>query len=180
MKIFNIDKNFKNVPKINEKFNLCLGFFDGIHLGHRKIIAAASKNGNKIGIITFVRKNNVEKYITPINERLDFFKKLNISFVFVLPFSKKIMNISHFFFKKNFLDVIKPTILFAGEDFKFGKNRLGNIEYLKKFFSVKVIKFKKKNNEKISSSKIKEMIRFYHYMDFIKFFLKKRAKKNFF
>lgn len=159
MKIFNIDDSLKDIPKIKEKFNLCLGFFDAVHLGHKKIFVSASKKGYKIGAITFNNKNVKNKYITTIAERLFFFKKLGINFVFILPSSEKIINTSYFFFKEKFLDILHPISLFVGEDFKFGKDRLGDIEYLKKFFFVNVVTFKKKNNNKISSSEIRKLIK---------------------
>ncbi|MBP5301299.1 MAG: adenylyltransferase/cytidyltransferase family protein [Bacilli bacterium] len=158
MKIFNINCSIDNYKfsKFKKKTNLCLGFFDGVHLGHKLLIKKAKAENDNVAIVTF--DNFKKKCLTTVEERLFFFKKMNINCVFIFDF-KKIKDVPYDIFKKSFLDVINLNSIFIGNDFKFGKNRLGKANYLKKFFIIKTVSFLKKNNKKISSSEIKKIVK---------------------
>lgn len=160
MKVYEINTAFNNIPKLKNEISLCLGYFDGVHIAHQRLINnAIIHSDNPVGIITFNNNIKNRQGLTSLNSRINLFKLLNIEYVFVLPFTKKVKNMSHILFKEKFLDQLNIDQLFVGEDFAFGKNKKGNIEYLKKYYSVKVIKFIKKENKKISSYEIAEFIR---------------------
>lgn len=160
MKIFKINSSLTNVPKLNKKLCLCLGYFDGVHIAHQRLINEAKvKSDDLIGIITFDTSIKGKESLTSLEDRLNLFKALKVDYVFILPFTKAFKNLSAEDFKKKFLDKLKPTSLIAGHDFKFGKNRKGDISYLKKYYQVHVIDFLKKNNKKISSNEIISLIK---------------------
>ena len=162
MKIFKINDNFTNIPKIKKEINLCLGYFDGVHLGHQKLIKLAVKNANenyiKVGVVTFNGKIKNNKNIINFEKKMFFFKLLKVDYVFIIPFNEKIKNLTHEKFKIYFIDKIKLKNIFVGKDFTFGKNKIGNVFFLKKYYSIKIITFVKKDKYKISSSEIKKMI----------------------
>lgn len=160
MKIFKINSNLNNVPKLNKKLCLCLGYFDGVHIAHQRLINEAKiKSDDYIGIITFSNNVKGKESLTSVDDRLNLFKALKVDYVFIFPFNKAFKNLSAENFKKKFLDKLKPTTLIAGNDFKFGKDRKGDISYLKKYYKVHVANFLKKNNKKISSNDIISFIK---------------------
>ncbi|MCQ2792791.1 MAG: riboflavin biosynthesis protein RibF, partial [Bacilli bacterium] len=155
MKIYRINASLTNAPKIKHKLCLCLGNFDGVHLAHQRLINEAKiTSDDQIAIITFDGNIKGKENLTSLDDRLRLFKAIGIEYVFIFPFNHKFKNLSCETFKKKFLDVIKPTTLIAGNDFKFGKNRKGDIAYLRKYYHVHVVDFLKKNNRKISSKDI--------------------------
>ena len=103
---------------------ITIGGFDGIHIAHQKLI-------QKSDYLIIIEK---DANLTPGFERCYYFNK-GCEFLLL----KKIKNLS----KEEFIHYLKKlhiSKIIIGEDFKFGKNRTGNIEYLKKFFEVEVIK----------------------------------------
>jgi len=160
MKVFNIKEDFSNIPKFNKPINLCLGYFDAVHIAHQKLINTARVMSDiPVGIITFTSNVKGRKNLTSLESRLNIFKQLNIDYVLVLPFSKKIQHISYIKFKELFFDKLNVHKYFTGEDFTFGKDKKGTVKYLSKFYKVHVVSFMKKNNKKISSFDIANLIK---------------------
>ena len=150
---------------------ITIGNFDGLHVGHRKILLTAIKkakieNRETVAITfwphpqTFFGKKL--KLIQPLNERISLIKKVGISEVDVLPF-KEIVDFSPEEFLLFLTKRHKIKAIIVGEEFRFGKNRKGDIRYLKSFGKnlniyvkgVKVINFM---NEKVSSSLIRKYL----------------------
>lgn len=160
MKIYKINETLTNVPKLKERINLCLGYFDGVHIAHQRLInASQSASNNPTGIITFLGNIKPRECLTSLEDRLNLFKALKVDYVFILPFTSKIKNMTHITFKEKFFDVIKPNLLLMGSDYTFGKNRLGNAAYLKKHYKVEIIPDVKKNHQKISANLITQLIK---------------------
>ncbi|MCX7907999.1 MAG: bifunctional riboflavin kinase/FAD synthetase [Ignavibacteria bacterium] len=156
---------------------LTVGTFDGVHLGHQKILArlneiAKIKNGLSL-IITFephpqfvVRRPEKEpiKLLTTIEERLKLFAKFNIDRVLVIPFTKEFSETT----AENFVtEILYKKIGFShilvGYDHFFGKNREGNFELLEKLskklsFEVERIPAYITNEITISSTKIRNAL----------------------
>ena len=161
-----IYKNFTSDNFIDEEISaLCIGGFDGVHLGHQELLKFTKESSNIFQIITFdilPKKyfNNEHKLLTANNEKIELFKKYEpsnlvfINFEHVLKFSPK-----------TFCDMLKNNMkaksIYVGNDFKFGANREGDVNYLIKYFgenSIHTIEDYDHNNEKISSTLIKSFL----------------------
>ena len=160
-----IEFTYKDAPKNLEKMNLCLGFFDGLHLGHQKIIASAKKDGVKVGLLSFseppsyvlgYRKDN--KCLMSIDDKANVGEQFGVDYLLILHFDEECACITREEFVNNILNNINPNKIFVGEDFKFGFEGKGNPKYLSKFFDVKITPILKKQNNKISSRKIRELV----------------------
>ena len=75
--------SYPNIPITEEKIALCLGYFDGVHLGHQRIIQKALDEGYKVGILTldsspaFILGRIKENHnLTSLADRADYFEKL--------------------------------------------------------------------------------------------------------
>ena len=159
MKIIHL--NIKNIEEINDDINLCLGFFDGVHLGHLKLIKKAKRCKGKLGVLSFEfspQGGKSLKLITPIEDKVKIFEKLGVDYLFLLKVDKDLMDTVYIDFINNCLNKLHPKSLILGEDFTFGKNRVGTRFVLKDLFKCHIIDLEEKHGKKISSSTIRELI----------------------
>ncbi len=160
--------------KENQKTVVTIGNFDGIHIGHKKLITttrkcALEKNLKSI-VITFsphpleIVKNNMPfYYIFSEEEKNIEMEKENIDFFIKYPFTKDFSNISPEKFVDILIEKLNCKILVVGEDYCFGKDRSGNVNILKQLGEQKGIQVIKISNividgERVSSSIIRECI----------------------
>ena len=167
MKIHNIHLNsFLKNPNLK----LAIGNFDGVHFGHKKIIEKLIKDSKSKKYSSAVLSFNPHprKFFNKFNnfeiisekKKISLLQKLGIDFYFSLKFDKSIASLTHKdFLEKIILDKLNTKSLVVGYDFKFGKNRMGDILFLKKEaerlnFDLEIIKPIKSNNNKIYSSSV--------------------------
>ena len=144
-KNFNIGKRFQNSA-------IAIGNFDGFHLGHQRVIKKgkqiAKRDKLKFGLIVFQPlpvmffNNSLKNYrIDSLRQKIISSKKYGIDFLIVKKFDKKFSNItSHDFIEKILYKKLKSKLIFISKNFRFGKNRIGDIKLLKnkeKFFQYK-------------------------------------------
>lgn len=170
-------KRFNNINEFNCKKStiITIGTFDGVHLGHQKILKKlnieAENNGLESSVLTFfphprtvLNPNSSLKLINTIEERISLFKKSKIDNLIVHPFTKEFSEIDSEDYVKNILvDQLKAKIVLIGYDHKFGKNRTADINNLKEYgikynFEVIEIKAEEINDIAISSTKIRNSI----------------------
>ena len=172
MKIFkniSISKNYKNSI-------LAIGNFDGLHIGHKKVLREAykmaKKTKRKFGLLTFepVPVMFFNKKI--INHRLDLMsqkilnlKKEKLDFIIIQKFNKKFSRLSYQdFIYKVLYKKIKCKYLYVSKNFKFGKKREGNVRKLKlsekKFFYKTIVTSPLIQQQKtISSTMIRKLLK---------------------
>ena len=153
-----------------------IGTFDGVHLGHQKILERLKELKEKTGLKTVVltfephpRKvlfpeQKDLKLITLIEEKLELLDKYGVDVTVVYPFTKQFSETdSPFYIEEVLLRSLKVKHLVIGYDHKFGKNRSGDISTLKKIaadgkFLVEEISAKDIDHIAISSSKIRKAL----------------------
>jgi len=172
MKIYN---------NLNLKKNHCngviaIGNFDGLHLGHQKVIKEAKQKAKKknvpFGVMTFepvpvmfFNKKIKNHRINSQEQKKNQLKKLNLDFLIIVKFNKSFSSQSaEEFIKKIIFKKTRCKYLYVSKNFKFGFKRQGNIRTLKKFekkynFKNIVTKPYKKNNKTISSTFLRKKIR---------------------
>ncbi len=172
MKIIKYSKNLI-LPKKNRY--IAVGVFDGIHLGHQKLIKLAvnkaKKNNGLSIIITFdphpdkiiIPGNNVF-LLTTMEEKISLVKNLNVDIFLIIKFTKMISRMLPKDFISNILvDSLKVKELFVGFNYKFGFQGKGNVDCLKEYgkmynFKTNILEPEITNHNIISSTKIKEYI----------------------
>lgn len=149
---------------------LTVGKFDGVHKGHLEVLSKAlslDKNLKK-GVVTFEQPplgilypNRNYYTLTNNDQKFALLKNLGFDFVTFLPVNKEFLSISH----DNFAHMLKENFMakhiVIGKDFRFGKNALGNVDFLKNFSKDLIIHTVSCGlfaEEKISSSRIKEAL----------------------
>lgn len=157
-----------------------IGNFDGIHIGHQKLIGEianyATVNDLKSVVISmqplasqyFAGKDKVA-ILTPFKCKYKLIRALNIDAFCVLNFNQALSEFSpEDFIQKILLKGLRAKHIIVGDDFKFGKNRAGNFEYLKSYcqnegVSVNNIETVSQNNERVSSSTIRKELSLSHF-----------------
>ncbi len=169
MRIISISNSAENEEKI-----CAIGNFDGFHKGHLKILNFLKKeaeNSNlKSAVITFdphpkeVLKGEKLCKIIPLETKIEFLKSIGIDYLITIPFNKEFSNLD----KKDFLRLLKDKLnckkIVVGEDWRFGKNKEGDVSFAKEFgkklgINVEVVSLEKNKNEKISSSEIRTFLK---------------------
>lgn len=167
MEIF---KKPENIPNLT----LALGFFDGVHKGHQKVISGAveyaKKNGLKSAVITMKKqpfcclKNIKPVYISTREKSYKLIEKLGIDYIFELDF-EDIKNLNASEYIENILvKYFSPKAIFTGFNHHFGLNRQGNTDFLEKHqdkygYKYFLTEAQKINNTIISSSAIRNFIK---------------------
>lgn len=159
-----IDFDIKSVPFQDKEISLCLGYFDGVHLGHQSIIKEALNEGYPVGVLSF---DNSPSYIlgqrgaqelTSIADKADILEDLGVKFLFVMHFDQSTLNVTKDEFIKEVLMKLSVRKIFCGVDYRFGTRGEGNPEYLSKFFEVTTVPTIEFGGDKVSSSKIRDFI----------------------
>ena len=160
-----IEFEYPQVPVSQEKIILCLGYFDGIHLGHQKLIKDAIKEGYKVGVLTFdnppslvLGKITENRSLSSIADKVEFLEEIGVSYIYLMHFDESVAKMSKDTFVNEVLKVINPIKLYCGEDYKFGMFGEGTPEFLKQSFDVVVHSFECKNGHKISTRDIVELV----------------------
>ena len=160
---------------LNKKYFITVGTFDGVHLGHQKIInqlvkKAKQKNCGTL-LLTFdphprkvVQPSNAPLLLQTIEERSEILSKLGLEIIFVQPFTKAFSKLnSEEYVKDVLVNQLNVEHLLVGYNHRFGKNRTANIFDLKKLgkkykFSVSEIQAHIVNKITVSSTKIRHAI----------------------
>ena len=160
--------------RLNKPSIATIGTFDGVHLGHQKILKSLISNSKQFSLksvlITFdphprkiLDPNSKIELINTIDEKVDVLKKLGLDYLVIHEFSKNFSNIDAEDFVKILIDKLNIKKLIVGYDHRFGKNRSADINDLKEFgnkYGFEVIEISAFDIEeiKISSTKIRSSL----------------------
>ena len=170
-----------NTPKIDKNIAIAIGNFDGIHQGHVKLLETAKlqahENNLDFGVVTFdphprdfFNSGNSSFKLLDSWEKENLLSQIGVNYLIIIEFNEELKNCSaNDFLSKILNDTFKVTKMFAGSNFRFGKNREGTIEGNRSFASklgLEIIavdlkqthSIKGKELEIISSQKIRKLI----------------------
>jgi len=153
---------------------LTIGVFDGVHLGHKHLISRlkelARKQGYLSGVITF--SQHPQEVLSPrtrlpsltgIEQRLALLQDEGVDIVIPLPFTPQLADLSPKQFLKLLKEFLKMKGLVVGPDFALGKDRQGDIDYLRRLgkemgFSVTAVPPMTMDGEVVSSTAIRKAL----------------------
>ena len=172
MKIY----NNANLKKKHTRGVIAIGNFDGLHLGHQKVIREAKnmakKNKLPFGVMTFepvpvmfFNKKIKNHRLNSFEQKKDQLSKFDLDFLIVIRFNKKFSSTTAENFIKNIIfRKTRCKYLYVSKNFKFGYKRKGNINTLRKFEKIYnyknlITKPYKKKGRIISSTFIRKEIK---------------------
>lgn len=170
-------KIYNNLSEYNssQKTFVTIGTFDGVHIGHQKVLKRLVKNAHKKNatslLLTFfphprmvLQKDLDIKLINTIDERIMLLEKLGLDALVIQPFTEEFSKLTALDFTRNILvNKLNISKLIIGYDHHFGKNREGNFEQLEEYghtydFNLKKISQQDIDNIAVSSTKIRKAI----------------------
>lgn len=170
MKVYTALDNYNKQPSV-----VTIGTFDGVHLGHEKIIKRLCKYSDSTNlsslILTFfphprmvLNKGETLKLLNTIEEKKQRLEFLGIDALVIEPFTLEFANLSAKDYVKNILvDKLNAKHIIIGYDHRFGKNRSANINDLTTYgneygFTVEEISVKDVEDVSVSSTKIRQAL----------------------
>ena len=170
----------------NKNIAVALGYFDGIHIGHRKILQTLIQNAKAMGIkcavVTFEDnpanhlKNEKTLNIQTYKDREIILASLGVDYLYELDFEKYKHMQANEYLKDVIVKYLKPKLIVVGYNHTFGKNKEGNPNYLQEFknlYNYECIVMPEvlyHDKEPVSSSIIRKRIEYGH-LNAIKAFL---------
>lgn len=171
MKVFHSINQFKS----KSKTVVTLGTFDGVHVGHKKIIERLLFNAKELNceslVLTFfphprmvLQKDADVKLLNTIEEKANLLSKTGLDNLVIHPFDQAFSRLTAEEFVKNILvDCFNIAKIIIGHDHRFGRNRTANIDDLIAFskiygFEVEQISAQEINDVAVSSTKIRNAI----------------------
>ncbi|MBX2922637.1 MAG: bifunctional riboflavin kinase/FAD synthetase [Chitinophagaceae bacterium] len=169
-----VHQNISNLPSFR-KAVITIGTFDGVHTGHRQIIAQLKEEARRINgetvIITFfphprkiIGKDGNIQLLTTQEEKTELLEQQGIDHLIVIPFTPEFAEQTAQTYISDFLvDKIHPHTIIIGYDHRFGKNREGDYRMLEKFasacgYQVKEISERLLNEIAVSSTRARKAL----------------------
>lgn len=153
---------FENNIDIKNGSVITIGKFDGVHIGHQKLICkcvdiAEKRKLTSIAIV-FLKKENS---IYPEKKNIEYIKSMGINYIIIVDFSKEFYKMDKEEFFNKLIEYYKMKHIVAGGDFRFGYNREGTNTILKEYckratVGFSILSFMKFRGKKISTSFIRE------------------------
>ncbi len=164
--IIKVDFGAKTVGE----YVLCLGRYESLHKGHAEIIKTAKSLADNVGakvmLMTYDESDNPRfgRVILSFKERLERAETLGVSAALTVKFDDEFMSLTPSQFLSKVFDNICVVGVVCGFDFHFGKNRLGDVNYLFEYLSKKNIPLRVvdkvvEDGKKVASSAVNEFLK---------------------
>lgn len=153
---------------------LTIGNFDGLHRGHRALIAEVLERAKSAGLASVVMTfephpmkvlypERALKRLFDLKDSFEELKSLGVDALFVVPFSREFSQLSPKNFFDRYITPLNPKFIVVGHDFSFGANRKGSYETLKQFaeelgIGLKHVKPVQVQGQTASSSRLRALL----------------------
>jgi riboflavin kinase / FMN adenylyltransferase len=145
---------------VTEARSVAVGTFDGVHRGHQRVIETAQAAELPTTVVTFdphprTALGNRVELLTTLERRLELLRELGVDEVLVVPFTPDLALKTPEEFAESVLRPLGTTVIAAGENFRFGRGRSGDLETLAELgFDVRPVPIV----EGVSSSRIRQLL----------------------
>lgn len=148
----------------------CIGSFDGVHLGHQRVIECAIEVGRSaeapVAVVTFDRHpaavlnpDRCPPAIASLSANLERFESLGVGIVIVLPFNAWLSRMSaERFLREMLIGAVKADRIVVGHDFAMGNGREGNTTWLSARIPTTVVEAFSIDGVRVSSSGIRQAV----------------------
>ncbi|WP_276862837.1 bifunctional riboflavin kinase/FAD synthetase [Anaerococcus tetradius] len=163
-----------DLPDLQRKA-VSLGNFDGVHLGHQKLmknnLEISKKYDLEPAVLLFkqntkLRLKDEKEYMTSLEDKIEILSSIGIHTFCLIDFDEKFMNLSPREFIAEIINKkLNASYIICGKDYRFGKKASGDVDTLKKYeerynYKTSVVDFEKEDEfNKISSNHLRDLIR---------------------
>lgn len=173
MQIVNVKHPLLEQQRPADDTVLIMGFFDGVHLGHQKVIKTgvelAQKHNLKAVLMTFDRSPRTVyqheknfKYLSTMQRKAQLVEQLGVDYLYFVQFSEDFAHLQPQEFVDQYMVGLKAKYVVAGFDYTYGKKDIANMqrlpEYAQRRFETVTVPEQLINGQKIGSSAIKTFI----------------------
>ncbi|QAS50954.1 adenylyltransferase/cytidyltransferase family protein [Halobacillus litoralis] len=153
---------------------VAVGFFDGVHKGHQRVIATAKEKADASGVrsavmtfdphpsVVLKREQRDAYYITPLEEKEEILKDMGLDYLFVVTFDRSLAGLSPQQFVDDFFIPLNVRNVVAGFDFTYGHKGEGSMNTLAQHsrgrFAQTVVEKVADGEEKVSSTRIRKLL----------------------
>jgi riboflavin kinase / FMN adenylyltransferase len=140
---------------------VALGTFDGVHLGHRRVLEAALAAGGTPTVVTFDPHPRAAlgygvELLVPLERRLELLSEAGIEETLVVDFDLELAQLSPEGFAERVLRPLGTEVVLAGSNFRFGRGRAGDLALLERLgFDTRPVPLV----EGVSSTRIRDLLR---------------------
>ena len=165
--------HLEQIPK--EETVLVLGFFDGVHLGHQKVIETgrtiARKEGLKLALMTFNQHPSIVfqkinpsdvKYLTTLEQKEVKMAELGVDYLYEIDFTSSFAHLAPQDFVDQYIVGLHAKYAVSGFDYTYGPKEIADVahlpEYAKGRFEVVTVPKEQEEGQKISSTRIRSQL----------------------
>lgn len=175
MKIIKIRHPYQADQIPPEDVVLVLGFFDGVHLGHQRVInrgkEIAKKEGLKLALMTFNQHPSIVfkkinpsqvKYLTTLEQKEEKMALLGVDYLYEIDFTSSFAHLAPQEFVDQYIVGLHAKYAVSGFDYTYGPKEIADVahlpSYAKNRFEVITVPKEEDSGEKISSTRIRELL----------------------
>lgn len=160
----------KTVPVFEAGTVATIGNFDGVHLGHQALLAQLKAKALELRLplvvllfepqpSEFFCHHSIPARLSSLREKLELLANSGVDYVYCLSFNKTLAAMSASAFIDHYLvSLLRVNYLLLGADFRFGRQRQGDIALLKRKLTVEIFPDFMLNNHRISSTSIRDFL----------------------
>jgi len=172
MKVIYVNSN--NIQEIKQtapNVAMALGYFDGVHLGHQKVIETAKEKAKTQNLSTAVLSffqhpksvlfSEEVKHLEPLEQKVEKFEKLGVDIFYIVEFTKELAKVEANDFLDDYIIGLNAKEIICGFDYTYGAKASGTIKTLEVYVAAQqvgltVVEKLKWNDQKISSTLIRK------------------------
>lgn len=174
MKIVELTYPHHYNPEIDDQSVCAIGFFDGIHKGHQRVLQTAKKTAEdlneKLAVMTFtphplevLKKNQTHvTYLTQLEQKKAILSDLGVDLLYLIHFDLTVAQLEPQMFIDYYIVNLKINHLVCGFDFTYGHRGAGNVhtlpDHANKRFDITIVEKYSEDNQKVSSTRIRQLL----------------------
>ena len=164
--------NLQEIKQSAPHVAMALGYFDGVHLGHQKVIQTAKEKAQaknlSLAVLSFfphpksVLCSDIEvSYLEPLEQKIEKLEKLGVDIFYIVEFTKELAKVGANDFLNEYIIGLNAKEIICGFDYTYGVKASGTVKTLAVYAATQqvgltVVEELKWNNQKISSSLIRK------------------------
>ena len=166
--------NLKEIKQSSPNVAMALGYFDGVHLGHQKVIQTAKEKAKEqnlsLAVLSFfphpksVLFSDIEvSYLEPLEQKVEKLERLEVDIFYIVEFTKELAKVEANDFLDDYIIGLNAKEIICGFDYTYGTKASGTVKTLAVYadahqVGLTVVEELKWNNQKISSTLIRKYL----------------------